>query len=286
MYYVYLYLNPLLNDAFIYGDYNFQFEPFYVGKGKNDRCNFHLNESKKNNSKKYPVINKIKKILKSNLEPIIIKIKENLTECDAFILEKELIHIIGRKDLKKGPLKNVTDGGEGASGYIASDSLREIRRINAIKNENHKKIILLKGENHASFGKPVSEERREKQRNSMLGKKMSDDTKEKISMKLIGKKRTLEHCKNISEGLKGKKLSNEHKNKISISKIGKPTWNKNKTQTIYQYDIEFNFLKLWTSLCELESKGYTKSNIINVCKGNRKTHKGFIWTYAEIKNNI
>lgn len=171
-YYVYIYLDPTKSGFFVYGEYNFEYEPFYVGKGYKERCNEHIWESRlKIASFK---TNKIKKILSLGLTPIILKVSENLFEVDAFELEKKLITVIGRRDLKNGPLTNLTDGGEGFSGLI--------------KTEIH----------------------REKLRQSNLGKKMSKESREKISKSLIGKpgrntgnKHSEETKKQISETKKG-----------------------------------------------------------------------------------
>lgn len=108
------------------------------------------------------------------LKPIILKVSVNIFEIDAFELEKKLIHVIGRRDLKKGPLTNLTDGGEGIVGLI--------------KTEEHRKKLSI----------------------SSLGKKMSKEAKEKISKSLIGKrgrntgnKHSEETKKQISETKKG-----------------------------------------------------------------------------------
>jgi len=45
-----------------------------------------------------------------------IKVRENLSEDEAFTVEVALIAAIGRQDLGRGPLLNLTDGGEGATG--------------------------------------------------------------------------------------------------------------------------------------------------------------------------
>lgn len=91
-YYVYVYCNPSKSDGYLYGQYQFGCEPFYVGKGMGRR------------------INHYKKEYQQSL--IVITYKENLSEQEAYALEMDMIKTIGRKDLGKGPLVNKTNGNE------------------------------------------------------------------------------------------------------------------------------------------------------------------------------
>jgi len=118
-FYIYVYLDTRKPGKFIYGDYCFLYEPFYVGKGKGKRLMIISNRS-------YYFKNKINKIKVSGLELLVLKLKENLNEEESFILESELIKLIGRKDLNEGSLINFTDGGEGASGCIPSEETRKL----------------------------------------------------------------------------------------------------------------------------------------------------------------
>ena len=121
-FYVYALLDPRDLGNFIYDnlDLSFRYKPFYIGKGGNPYQLFsHLKQvkngkiDKHNPRKSYTIRN----MLVENIEPIIIKIKDNLSESMAFQLEIFYIINIGRKDLDKGPLLNLSFGGEGTSGY-------------------------------------------------------------------------------------------------------------------------------------------------------------------------
>ncbi|MFN7656342.1 MAG: LEM-3-like GIY-YIG domain-containing protein [bacterium] len=137
-YYVYVYLDPRKSGNFTYGDYSFDFEPFYIGKGSGYRFNHHLKQFIKYNKHKK---NKINKIINEGLNPIIIKTHNNLTEEESFYYEKELIKLIGRSDMCEGPLTNKTDGGDGMSGFIITNEMRELRSK------------MFKGEKNPMYGK-------------------------------------------------------------------------------------------------------------------------------------
>lgn len=121
-YYVYVYLDPRKLGNSKYGDLCFDFEPFYVGKGGqydikgSKRWEHHIKEVIRNkqvsgNAHKFL---KIRKILKEGAIPNILILKRFKNLEDVLNFEIEVIKIIGRGDLNKGPLTNKTDGGDGA----------------------------------------------------------------------------------------------------------------------------------------------------------------------------
>ena len=136
-YYTYLYLDPRKSGEFIYDEFTFNYEPFYVGKGKDDRLKKHLGCYDNNNLKN----NKIKKIIKGGLSPIIIKVYENLSEKIAIEKEIYLIDKIGRSDKLIGPLTNLTDGGEGVSGYKFSQEFIDKYKRSVIKYDKLGNIL-------------------------------------------------------------------------------------------------------------------------------------------------
>jgi len=123
MFYAYLYVDPIT------------FEPFYVGKGQGDRALSHF---------EYGVIGnphferRLKKMLKEQKVPFIQKISCS-TEKEAFNLERGLIKLIGRADLKRGPLLNLTDGGEGPAGRKSSEKVKKRMRENNPANYHPEK---------------------------------------------------------------------------------------------------------------------------------------------------
>lgn len=119
-FYIYAYLDPRKPGKFIYDDYEFNFEPFYIGKGKGKRYLKHL---QKLSFETNPLrSNKINKIISSKLTPIIIKLHSDLIENDAYKKESEIIKKIGRIDIKTGSLTNLNDGGIGGSSNLSDES--------------------------------------------------------------------------------------------------------------------------------------------------------------------
>jgi len=142
--------------------------PYYIGKGIGYRIT--------NNSSR--------KGLKCPKDKSrVIKLKQNLTENEAFKHEIYMIAVFGRKDLGTGILHNRTDGGDGASGRVQS--------------EKTKKLISekLKKEGNPCYNKPHSQEHKQKISNSLKGKKPWN----------YGKKHSPETIEKIRQSSKPKK---------------------------------------------------------------------------------
>lgn len=236
MYYVYSYLRE-------------DFSPYYIGKGCKDRAYAYSNHrinAPKDRSKVYII-------------------KTNLTEAEAYKVEKLYILMFGRKDLGTGILRNLSDGGEGPTGYKTTP-------------EQRRKISLSRmGEKHPLYGVSPSEETREKQRQALKGKYV----KEKNPM--YGKTHTEEARKIISERHKGIPKSEEHKKKISESNKGKTISQETKEKlrkNVSYYRFTFKnkntiVVKGINEFCRMYPQ-YHKYGICNVKNGKQKYHKDII----------
>jgi hypothetical protein len=141
---------------------------------------------KKNNYKNH----KIKRLFSLGLEPIVIKVKDNLDEQIAFTIEIELINLIGRVNLKTGPLTNICDGG-GKIGPLFGEYNSFYGKV---RTPEHK-AAMLEGMLKAFKDKSHVEKRSKKRLDTLKklnkldslktfsGKKHSQETKEKIGKK-------------------------------------------------------------------------------------------------------
>lgn len=215
--------------------------PYYVGKGSARRIYV------KNKRHIKPPKDKSR----------VIFLKRNLTEEDAFKHEKYVIAIFGRKDLGTGILLNMSDGGQGSSGYkhtkkaiekisksskgkvLSEQTKKKISESHTGKrgrklSEEHKlKISLaLKGRVPHNKGISPSSEVRKKISESVKGKIVSDETRKKISKIHKGKKLSEEQKKRLKEVNTGKKMSEETKRKLSLINSGKkhPQYGKPKSE--------------------------------------------------------
>ena len=165
----------------------------------------------------------------------IVFIETNMSEIGALAIERRVIRWYGRKDNGTGILRNMTDGGDGASGAIVTPEVRA--RISAaltgrpspkkgipllhrrgipVSEETKEKIrIANTGENNPGYGKPRSDEVKAKMSASKKGKPSklkgiprSDETKAKIGAANKGR----------LPANTGMQLSQETKDKISASK--------------------------------------------------------------------
>jgi hypothetical protein len=142
-----------MDKYYVYGHYKTGEPniPFYIGKGYGRRA-----YDKNHTRHWHNVVNK------HGYE--IRFLAEGLSETDAFWLEKQLIGMFGRADLGRGPLVNMTDGGEGAS---PSEETR--RKIGDASAKGHRSPEHIESIRRTHSGKMVSEETR---------RKLSDSAKE------------------------------------------------------------------------------------------------------------
>lgn len=190
-YYVYALLDTSKPGIYVYDDLVFGYEPFYIGKGTDNR-HYHSSFDRHNSFKK----NKIKSLNKKNIKVLSIKVFEDLNEQESFNIETTIIKKIGRRDLKLGPLTNLTDGGDGRTNIVVSEKTK--KKISKTKKSQHlhnkhtelTKNLLKKinqGENNPFFGKNHTEEVKEEQslrvsgtNHPMWGKKHNEETIQKI----------------------------------------------------------------------------------------------------------
>jgi len=122
--YTYVYLDPRKPGIWVTSEITFNFEPFYIGEGKNGRAFQHLKD-KSGSSKS----NKIQKLLSNGLVPIIIKVKEGISGDEALALEASLIRQIGTiadiETVSRGPLLNlkIQDGKK----HIVSEETKQLK---------------------------------------------------------------------------------------------------------------------------------------------------------------
>jgi hypothetical protein len=128
---VYIFFDHRKKGEYVYGDYKFEYEPIYVGKGNINRPKQHKYRLNNKNIRFY---SKYLKILKeTNSEPLLKIIHENLTEKESNDKEIELIKIIGRIE-DNGTLTNLTTGGEGTSNIKKNkNTIRKIKKISKLR---------------------------------------------------------------------------------------------------------------------------------------------------------
>lgn len=175
--YIYSSSNPP-PGFYIYAYLREDFSPYYIGKGQGKRA------WSKQHSIHLPK------------DSLILIMECNLSEIGAFALERRYIRWYGRKDLCNGILRNITDGGDGTSGFNHSQQTRD--KMRKPKSETAK----------SSMRKPKSPEHRAKI--AEANRRKAQDPNFIVKMKQpksntenYKKPKTEEHRKNISIGRRG-----------------------------------------------------------------------------------
>ena len=261
----------------------------YIGKGKSrrawnfsTRCGHHKNW--------------LKQLKDAGLEPRVELIETDKTEEQAFELERLWIAAC-RSSFQ--PLTNLTDGGEGASGWVPSE-------------ETRKKM------SEANFGRVFTEEHRKKlsENNArpMLGKTHSEATKLKMSEERRGEKHhyfgkalSEEHCRKLSQARRGEKHhyfgkthSDETRKKMSENNVFRGPGRETARQKLSQVKLGKASSRrravIGVNLTTREERTFESatsaalyvngdsSYVSACCRGKSKTCKGWSFKYIDPKN--
>ena len=282
--------NKYINDIFL------EHEPFYIGKGKDDRPYKHFNENTNNTTNRYKfnVIQKIK--TETGEYPTILILKNNLSEEDSFLYEIEMIEFFGMRPL--GLLTNRTEGGSGGDTYKYLNDEQRKSAIDKIKKyhtgrKRTDKQKAKRRENQPDF---------KGEKNPMYGKERTDEWKKSHSEFMTGlfsgeknpmynKTHTDEAKKNIGDKNRGNVAWNKGKTGVyseeTLNKLRKERKRGNGTIPVYQFDLNMNIIHIWNSLAVAsKTLDINKSGIINCCRGRYSTSGGFIWKYEKDANEI
>lgn len=155
-FYVYAYLRDKDSDTAKAGT------PYYIGKGTGKRY-----------------IDKHGKTPVPKNRNNIVFLEKNLTDLGAIALERRYIKWYGRKDICTGILLNLTNGGDGHSGFKRTqEAIEKLAKFNTGKKhseETRKKISEANsGSKNGMFGKKQSEEHIRKNKESNTGKHLHD----------------------------------------------------------------------------------------------------------------
>jgi hypothetical protein len=244
-----------MNNFYVYAHIDDNGKVFYIGKGKGRRAWRY--DSRGPYWEKY-----------TKKHGLTVKILFNgLSEDHAFAVEKQQIAKYGRRDLGRGTLINLTDGGDGASGVTITKKHRDaISRANTgrVKSEETRARISKSNRGHSrNQGRAVSELQRKISREVNLGNKHS-----------LGRIPSDFNKKRTAETNRGNRYC-----------VGRKQTEKTK-QVLLQihqtpvYCIETK--KRYISTIDADrSTGINQSSISKVCRGKAKTAGGFTWRFVE-----
>ena len=205
---------------------------FYVGKGQGERAWWVYGRSE------------YWQRVKSKYGLIVEILKDGLSEEEAHKLEIETIKKIGRHNLC-----NHTDGGEGMSGWVASEETR--KKLSKIRK-----------------GRVFGLEARMNMSKARKGVPKSKDHVAKVAESLRGRRFSEEHRKNLSESIKKREVN--------------PEWGKKSGRSRMKRVLCINSMKEYESTKHAaRDLDLDSGSISRVCNGKYKHTNGYIFRYVD-----
>lgn len=264
---IYVILDPRKPGNYQYGEYKFDYEPFYVGmSGKiKRRLAQHLRESFYKNVRNKLKANKIKKLIHKGLDPIFKILYKQLIKENAIKLEIDLIKKIGRINLELGLLTNLTDGGD-----IIINLSKESKQKH---RENCGWSLGMRGPGTPNYGHKHTEENKRKWSEMKKGIKFTEEHKKKIGQSNKGKHNYPKLTGKDSPQY-GYVASEETKQKLRLVRKGK--FGVNATYAKYWKVInpqnQEQIIRNLLNFCNQNNLNY--STMANIAAGRQKSHRG------------
>jgi hypothetical protein len=239
-FYVYHIIHPITGNV------------FYVGKGKGQRCCQHFKDTLEtsHNKRLWGHINNIRK---QGLEPLVIKIQENLTEMYAYDLEELEIKKYGRIGMDDGGiLMNIVDGGGN-------------------------RPPTLYGELNGFYGRKHTEETKEKIRKKRLGAKNPRNEVSKENSRKSALKYWSNETEQIEErrkklGIEGKKYWEGTEEEINTKKENLKKLYEKRYLIVWPDGTEEVIVNLKQTCIE---RGFNHGSVYKVLRGVWRHYKGF-----------
>lgn len=171
-YYVYAICDPRESLKTEFGDYR----PVYIGKGSNERYLVHIKEAKgicKLRGKNTLKYDRIKSIVDSGHEPVVVFVKKQLSNDDAYSLEISLIKLFGRIGLDE-------------NGILTNRAIDQKSRGGGKKGMKQTKPRDLTKWKESHTGWVPTPETRKLWKQQRTGRKASEETKARMRQSRLG----------------------------------------------------------------------------------------------------
>ncbi len=246
----------------------------YVGKANNpkDRYINHFNSTRDKNTHKRNWINSVRK---DGLRPELIIIDE-VPKSEWVYWEKFYISLFKTWGFS---LVNYTEGGDGStfgnSGSFKKGNIPHNKGVACSEETKQKIRDKLTGVSNVSSYKPIIQY--DLQFNEVKRYKCVKDAIEESGGFFLASKISL-CCK--LKNIKHKGFIWRYDNEEKLTKVNRK---KRKGKCVYQYDVNFNLLKYYSSLKEAsDSLNIKPSNIFFCCNNENRKAGGFYWRYKQI----
>ncbi|OAM77716.1 GIY-YIG nuclease family protein [Devosia elaeis] len=175
-------------------------EVFYIGKGRGVRAH----RLKIHN----PFFMRVYERLKNDgVDPRVYNIAEGLSEVEAFEIETREIARFGRRNIGKGTLTNLTDGGEGSSGFVFPATRK--KKMSLIMTERLQDEELRAVWSAAQVKRYADPEQRKMASEISTQRYKDPEARRRQSDALIGRPKTPEHVEAVASALRQRWESGE-----------------------------------------------------------------------------